>query len=71
MSFIMNMTSYATGFDSLEAYYGEEIMNLGWNPAVALVQQLQSQTPQAKAMPVDLTTIDAELFLKNIYTYLS
>ena len=68
MGMTMNMSNYETEFDSMEEYYGAEIMNVGWNPAVALVQQ---QVSEPRAMPLDLTTVDAELFLQNIYTYLS
>ena len=70
MGVVMNMSSYEIERDSMEAEYGEEVMCAGWNPAVALICQQQMVVPTDKqmAMPADLATVNAELFLQRMYT---
>lgn len=70
MGVVMNMSSYEIERDSMEAEYGEEVMCAGWNPAVALICQQQMTVPTDKqmAMPTDLATVNAELFLQRMYT---
>lgn len=71
MSITMNMSSYQAEHDSMEADYGEEVMCVGWNPAVDLVcqQQLLVPTEKKNDMPVDITVVVAELFLAKMYVY--
>ena len=69
MRITMNMSSYAVELDSMEQEYGEEVMSAEWNPAVGLVslQEALEISNRQKTLPADLATVDAELFLQNIY----
>jgi len=71
MGVVMYMSNYEIERDSMEAEYDEEVMCAGWNPAVALVcqQQLLVPTDRQMTMSADLATVNAELFLKNMYAY--
>ena len=71
MGIVMNMGSYKIERDSMEEEYGEEVMCAGWNPAVALVcqQQIIISTNRQLAVPTDIATVDAELFLQKMYTF--
>lgn len=69
----MNMSNYEISRDSTETEYGdeygEEIMNSGWNPSVDLISQEIALDPpdQKKAMPVDLTMVEPEAFIRKMY----
>jgi hypothetical protein len=73
----MNMSNYEIesdseiAQDSMEAEYGLEILCAGWNPAVDLACQQQLHLPNEKqmALPTDLSSAIAELFLEKMYTY--
>jgi len=71
MGIVINVNSYGTAYDAMEAQYGEEIMCAGWNPTVALVsqQQLPVPTQRQATMPADLVTADVELFLQQMYLH--
>jgi len=71
MGIVINVNSYGTAYDAMEAQYGEEIMCAGWNPTVALVcqQQLPAPTERQTTMPVDFVTADVELFLQQMYVH--
>ena len=51
--------------DSTDLNYGNEILSAGWNPAVALMHS--TPTADTNALPSDLATADAELFLQRMY----
>jgi len=51
--------------DSTDINYGNEILSAGWNPAVALMHSIP--TAGEHALPSDLATADAELFLQKMY----
>ena len=70
MSIEMNISNYEMERDSMEAEYGDEVMCVGWNPAVELVTQQQTfaSNPKPTTMPAYLATANAELFLKRIYS---
>ena len=75
----MNMNSLETDQDTLEIEYGEEIMNVGWNPAVELVHELmQTPTDAQIAMSAkfhemetlaDVSTAVSDHFLRKMYSY--
>lgn len=54
---------------STAAEYDDVVQNAGWNPVVSL----EHVVPYEKhaAMPAELATVDAELFLKKMYGCLS
>lgn len=65
----MNMSDYTFETD---AEYGEEVLNAGWNPVLALAAQEISDTPVQRApMPADLVAMDVEQFMDRMYLYLS
>ena len=66
----MNMNDYAVVH---EETYGEEIMNSGWNPAVALAmrERLPDRPDKRAAMPADLAAMDLEQFVRRMYVYMS
>ena len=51
--------------DSLNAEYDDEIMYSGWNPTVAMTQQV----PETKhdSFPAELANVNVETFLKKMY----
>ena len=69
MGVVMDMSSYEFERDSMTEEYGEEVMCVGWNPAVSLVCQQRLITPANRqvAIPANLATVDAELFLQRMY----
>lgn len=71
MGIVINVNSYATACDALEAQYGEEIMCAGWNPTVALVcqQPALASTQKQATMPADLAAVDVESFLQQMYLH--
>ena len=48
-------------------YYGDEIMNSNWNPAVVYLVNDGTQRVNSPDMPDDLSTVDADEFLSRIY----
>ncbi len=44
----MSMDNFKTEQDTMEIEYGEEIMNVGWNPAVELVHELMQVPTDAQ-----------------------
>lgn len=63
---IMNMCGgKAEQLVTITADYDDEVQNAGWNPVVSL----EHAVPYEKhtAMPSELATVDAELFLKKMY----
>lgn len=66
----MNMSDYkAEADDSIEAEYDNEILYVGWNPSLALQQQIQAEMNHPAAMPLDLVSADITQFLKKMYAY--
>ena len=51
--------------DSKDINYGNEILSAGWNPAVVLMHSIP--VADEHALPSDLATADAELFLQKMY----
>jgi hypothetical protein len=76
---ITTMNNFETDQDTLEIEYGEEIMNVGWNPAVELVYKLiQVPTDAQKAIVdelpkmgtlADVSTAVSDLFLRKMNSY--
>ena len=66
----MDMSSYEVQQnDSAETEYGDEILDSGWNPTLALQQsQIQSLENLAE-MPEDMVTMSADFFLRKMYSY--
>lgn len=74
----MDMSSYEIECSD-KSFYEDEILNAGWNPDLELQQYAKSR----KIMPPDMVAMDAEgfmekmhaievnaeVFLKNMYTY--
>jgi hypothetical protein len=71
MKVTMDMSNYEIEPETTEAEYDDEIMFAGWNPEVdSMCQQLQLvPTTEQLAMPAELTTEVAELFLRKMYSY--
>lgn len=66
----MNMSDYRIERDDLmEAEYGNEVLCVGWNPALALQQHAYTERNRPAAMPVELAAADVDLFLKKMYAY--
>ena len=67
----MNMSNYEIENETIKVEYSDEILSAGWNPEIVSVSeqlQLVLNTEQP-AMPADLTTEVAELFLRKMYSY--
>jgi hypothetical protein len=61
----MDMSSFAVESDSLVTVeYGDEVLNAGWNPVLALQQNFASEH---MAMPLSLASVDVVAFLKRMY----
>jgi len=61
----MDMSSYVVESEhSAVVEYGDEVLNAGWNPALALQQSIASEH---LAMPLSLTSVDVVAFLKRMY----
>jgi hypothetical protein len=58
----MNMSNDPIERDSAPEY-GEEVLQAGWIPALALREREVERLP----MPVDLLSVDAEAFLRAMY----
>jgi hypothetical protein len=65
----MDMSNYE--IEAIEAEYGDEILNAGWNPEVDSVCQLQQvvESGEQPAMPASLSAEVVELFLRKMYSY--
>lgn len=68
MAIIMNMSGYEVEREDAEMEYGEEILNAGWNPQLALV----GECPTARdgghvALPAALANVDIDAFLSKMY----
>ena len=66
---ILNMCGGEVEHVAATPEYDEEIQNAGWNPLISLEHVVPYEKPAA--MPAELATIDAELFLKKMYGCLS
>jgi len=55
--------------DSTAEAYGDEVLCAGWNPSLALQQQVYVEIKQPDAMPLELVSVDVEAFLKEMYAY--
>ena len=71
MKTTMDTSSHEIEHDSMEAEYSDDILYAGWNPEVdSVCQQLQLvPTSEQLAMPEELATEVAELFLRKMYSY--
>jgi len=71
VNIVMSMSSYEIDIGSAEAEYADEVMYAGWNPAVALMAQLQpfESANKLTAPPTDLATVNADLFMHRVYTH--
>jgi len=67
----MNMSNYEIENETIKVEYSDEILSAGWNPEIVSVcEQLQLvPTTEQLAMPADLATEVAELFLRKMYSY--
>lgn len=67
----MNMNNYEIENETIKVEYSDEILSTGWNPEIVSVcEQLQLvPTTEQLAMPADLATEVAELFLRKMYSY--
>ncbi|OFZ66994.1 MAG: hypothetical protein A2V79_07430 [Betaproteobacteria bacterium RBG_16_56_24] len=65
------MSDFEIEGEGLDLEYGEEIMNTGWNPDIALVKEQLQYVPTSEQMiiPDDLATVAAEVFLRKMYSY--
>jgi hypothetical protein len=71
MAIVMNMSSYFIERDEVEEY-GEEVLCAGWNPVLDLACQNSATAASNRplkplVMPPELASVDAELFLRNMY----
>jgi hypothetical protein len=68
MAIVMNMSSYEIERGPVETEYGKEALCSGWNPALTQLhlQPSISTNGKQRAMPVDLATVNVELFLQRM-----
>jgi hypothetical protein len=65
----MDMSSYEIQKDdSSTMKYDEEVLHSGWVPTLALQQSLPQDWENKSAIPDDLVTVDAEVFLRKMYS---
>ena len=63
---IMNMSQGNIERDeSVTAEYEDEMMDSGWNPALAMMQFVPDD--KHKSFPAELAGVDLELFLHKMY----
>jgi hypothetical protein len=55
--------------NSMAGEYNDEVLCAGWNPSIALQHYTYAEKNWPAAMPHELASIDAELFLKEMYAY--
>jgi len=60
------LNAQLTGESDFSAY-DDEILNAGWNPAVAFLFSDVTQCAHSPELPEDLTTVDVDSFLDRIY----
>ena len=75
----MSMDSYEIEQDAMEIEYSDEIMNVGWNPAVELVCELlqvptdeqiatASELPEMETLS-DFSTAISDIIRRKMYSY--
>lgn len=64
-SLTMDMSSGVVETYESAAEYGEEVLNAGWNPQLALQQYAPSEHHD---LPHHLAKMDADAFLTRMYT---
>ena len=64
-SVTMDMSNFAVESDnSATAGYGDEVLDAGWNPVLALQENIASEHT---AMPISLASVDVVAFLERMY----
>lgn len=63
----MNMCDYKVEDARSTDGYDDEVLCAGWNPCLALRQQVQAEELRHTAMTIDLANVDVEGFLKKMY----
>lgn len=70
MGIVMNMNNYKIEHDdAMEAEYGEEILCVGWNPAVALTYRQSTLSSSESSISSVLAGTDVDLLLQKMYLY--
>ena len=65
----MNMCNYEVKqADSPTTEYNDEILCSGWVPTLAQQQSLSLDWENKPSIPEDLVNVDAEVFLRKMYT---
>lgn len=68
---IMEMSTGMLTKSERDEEYGQEVMGVEWNPVVAAMQEaadeLAGQAIRRHAMPVELTDVDVDAFLRKMY----
>lgn len=66
----MNMGGYEIEHDDASTLdYGDEVLNAGWVPRLAQQEILAQQWENRSSMPVELTNVDLNVFLRKMYTH--
>jgi hypothetical protein len=66
----MDMSSYEVQKDDSPATeYDDDILCSGWIPTLALQQSLPQDWENKSSMPEDMVNVDAEIFLRKMYSY--
>lgn len=64
----MNMSGYEIQRnEERETEYGEEVLNAGWVPRLALQEVLALQWENQHSIPADLANVDVHAFLRKMY----
>jgi len=71
---MLNIMEMSTGMKTKserEEEYGQEVMGVEWNPVVAAMQEaadeLAGQAIRRHTMPIELSDIDVDAFLRKMY----
>jgi hypothetical protein len=66
----MDMSSYEFQKDDASTKeYDEEVLCSGWIPTLALQQSLPPDWENKSAIPEDMVSVDAEIFLQKMCSY--
>lgn len=64
-----DMSSYEFQKDDASTLeYNEEVLCTGWIPTLALQQSLLQHWENKSSMPEDLVNVDADIFLRKMYS---
>ena len=71
MTIVMNMSGYEIEREEVAIeQYGDEVMQAGWNPQLALVSAYPTARVERRStLPAGLANVDVDAFLQKMYRF--